>query len=210
MKKFLDRLAAVSIAVVSVLVCSVFAYAQFGPTGKLDLSGTPTLIAATGNTLTVGTQGPQSLRFVTNDTARLTISSTGQMTYGSLSNGQAIGIKSVTASVSGMSGATATATNLIPAGSLVLGCTLRVTTLITASAGTGFTVGDGTTADRWGSAVALALGTTTTGANFKAATAPYQAYPSATSVVLTMTGGNFTAGAVRVTCHYIDFTAATS
>lgn len=124
--------------------------------------------------------------------------------------GQCANIKTVSALVSPLSGATGTATNLIPAGAFVVGVTTRVTTLVTASAGTGFTIGDGTVADRWGSAVALSAGTTTSGANFKAATAPYQAYPTATSVVLTMTGGNFTAGAVRVTVHYIDFTPATS
>lgn len=211
MKKFFERAVAVGIAIATILICSVFAHAQFGPKGKLDLSGTPLLLAVTGNTLTVGTQGPQSLRLITNDTARLTVDATGQITHGSLSNGQAMGIKSVTQAITGMSGATATTTGtFIPAGSFVLGCTLRVTTLITASAGTGFTIGDGTTADRWGAAVALAAGTTTTGANFKSATAPVQAYPTGAEVVLTMTGGNFTAGAVRVTCHYLSFTAATS
>lgn len=120
--------------------------------------------------------------------------------------GDAMNLKTATVVLSGMSGATVTATGLIPAGAVVAGVLARVTTLITASAGTGFTIGDGTTADRWGAAVALAAGTTTTGANFKAATAPNQAYPSATNVVLTMTGGNFTAGAVRLVVYYWDFT----
>lgn len=121
--------------------------------------------------------------------------------------GDAANFKVATTTLSAMSGATVTATSLIPAGAVVVGVLVRVTTLITASAGTGFTIGDGTTADRWGSAVALAAGTTTTGANFKAATAPNQAYAAATNVVLTMTGGSFTAGAVRIVVYYWDFTA---
>lgn len=124
--------------------------------------------------------------------------------------GDQITFKSATTTITGMSGATATASNFIPAGALVLGVFLKVTTLITMGAGTTFTVGDGTTADRWGSGIALALGTTTTFANFKAATSLLQAYASATSVVLTGTGGSFTAGAVRLTMVYMDSTAIVS
>lgn len=103
------------------------------------------------------------------------------------------------------SGATATATNLIPAGGvLVLGVTVRVTTAL--GGATSFEVGDGTDVDRWGTAVAVALDTTTSIANFTITSPVY--YPTATSVVLTANGSNFSSGVVKVSVHYIDLVAA--
>jgi hypothetical protein len=122
------------------------------------------------------------------------------------SNGQSLNLMEATTTKTGMSGATVTATNLIPAGSLVLAVTLRVTTTITGA--TTFTIGDGTTANRWGTGIALAAGTTTTLAD--AVTATPAIYPTATSVVLTATGSNFTAGAVRISVFYYSVTAPTS
>jgi len=119
--------------------------------------------------------------------------------------GAFVNIKSASASVT-CSGATSSATDLIPAGAVVLGVTVRVTTLITGA--TTFTIGDGTDADKWGATIALTAGTTTSGASFTAAGPTL--YAAATSVVLTATGSNFTAGAVRVTVHYYDFTPATA
>ncbi len=134
------------------------------------------------------------------------IDSASTKVYQNGANGQKITVQSVSATLSGLSGATATATNLIPAGSIVLGVTTRVTTLITGA--TSLKVGDGTDDDRWGATVGLTAGTTTTGSSFTISSVPI--YTSATSVVLTANGSNFTAGAVRVTVHYISFTAATS
>lgn len=122
------------------------------------------------------------------------------------SNGQVAIMQHATAVVSAMSGATVTAASLIPAGSVVIGVTVRVTTLIEGAAS--FTIGDGTDADRWGTGIAVAAGTTTTGADSTITSVPI--YAAATSVVLTATGSNFTAGAVRITVHYISLTAATS
>lgn len=128
---------------------------------------------------------------------------------GGPANGQGLGIKSATALLSAMSGATVTSTNLIPAGSTVLGVTIRVTTLITSGdGGTTLTIGDGTDVDAWGTGIAFAANTTTTGTAFTVTTPAH--YAAATSVVLTCTGGTFSAGAVRVTVHYLDYTAATS
>lgn len=125
-------------------------------------------------------------------------------------NGQIANIQSATVVLSAFSGGTKTATNLIPAGAVVLGVTIRVTTLITSGDGSvAMTIGDGTTADLWGSGIVFTLGTTTTGADFKAGSTPKN-YPAATSVVFTATGGTFSAGAVRITVHYVSFTAATS
>lgn len=115
--------------------------------------------------------------------------------------GSFLRIKSVSASVT-CSGATSSASNLIPDGALVIGVTCRVTTAITGA--TSFTVGDGTDVDKWGTGVAIAAGTKTSSADFTAIVSSYQ---SATSVVLTATGSNFTAGAVLVTVHYLDCAA---
>lgn len=130
-------------------------------------------------------------------------------TAGGTTNGQSIAIKHATVSVNTSAGATVTASNLIPAASFVIGVTIRVTTLITGPAS--FNVGDGTTANKWGNAVALAAGTVTTIANFIAGSSPTN-YLAATNVVLTAVGGGgaFTGGAVRITVHYITLGPATS
>jgi len=121
-------------------------------------------------------------------------------------NAQATTINQATSELTGLSGATVTATNLIPAGSLVLGVSVRVTTLITGA--TSFAIGDGTDADRWGTGIAVTAGTVTTLANITITSPIY--YAAATSVVLTAAGSNFTAGAVRITVHFISLTAPTS
>lgn len=121
-------------------------------------------------------------------------------------NGQAQTLRQATALVSTPSGATVTATDLIPAGSVVLGVTVRVTTLMTGA--TAFDVGDGSDADRWGDDIAVAAGTTTTNANTTITAVPI--YAAATSVVLTAVTSDFTAGAVRITVHYLSLTAPTS
>lgn len=122
------------------------------------------------------------------------------------SNGQSTNLKSATTELTGFTGASMTATNLIPAGSVVSGVTVRVTTLITGPAG--FDVGDGTDVDRWGNSIVVAANTTTNGTDFTAT--DLQVYPAATNIVLTSDGVDFTAGAVRITVHYFDFTPAVS
>ncbi|KKL64684.1 hypothetical protein LCGC14_2162550 [marine sediment metagenome] len=121
-------------------------------------------------------------------------------------NGQLAELKHATTEVTGMSGATVTASTLIPAGSLVVGVSLLVTTNITGA--NTFDVGDGVDVDRWGAAIALASSTTTDIADFTILN-PVN-YAAATDVVLTANGPDFTAGAVRLTVHYLDLTAATS
>lgn len=138
---------------------------------------------------------------------RLVIDSAGAA-ISSADNGQASNVKHATDSQT-LSGATYTFTNLIPAGSIVVGVTIRVTTLITASGGgASFSIGDGSDVDRWGTGIAFAANTTTTGADFTIATVPH--YAAATSVVLTVDVGAFTGGVVRATVHYLSLTAATS
>ena len=120
--------------------------------------------------------------------------------------GAKLNIASATVLKSALSGATVTATDLIPAGSLVLGVTARVTTVITGA--TSFDIGDGTDADAFGDNIAVTANTTTTLASYTV-TAP-AIYTAATSVVLTANGSNFLTGAVRLTVFYISLTAHTS
>jgi hypothetical protein len=105
-----------------------------------------------------------------------------------------------------LSGATVTATNLIPAGSFVVGVNVRVTTLITGA--TSFNIGDGSDADRWGATIAVGAGTTTSIVNYTAN--GFGQFAAANNVVLTANGSNFTAGAVRITVYYVSLTAPTS
>lgn len=143
-------------------------------------------------------------------TSRLEVSGSGTVSNVDISrngaNGQVFALKQATAQSTALSGATYTFTNLIPVGSLVIGVTTRVTTLITGA--TSFDIGDGSDVDRWGSAVAVALNTTSNLANCTTQSPCY--YTAATSVVLTANGSNFTAGVVRATVHYMSLTAETS
>ena len=116
------------------------------------------------------------------------------------------GLKSVTALLSGLTGASVSAASLIPAGSVVLGVTARVTTAITGA--TGFDIGDGVDQDRWGANIAIALDTTSDNSDWTAQAITN--FASANDVVLTALTSNFTAGAVRVTVHYMAPTAPTS
>ena len=105
--------------------------------------------------------------------------------------------------LSGLTGASVTATNLIPVGSLVIGVTCRVGTGITGA--TSFDVGDGTDVDRFGAAIATGVATRSDLADSTVTTA--QIYTAATNVVLTANGANFAGGSVRVTVHFIDLVA---
>jgi hypothetical protein len=105
----------------------------------------------------------------------------------------------------------------IPANSLVLGVTVRVTTGITGIDSTSLQIGDSTTAARFGSIAAFTAGTTGVGLNhLQGGISTDAAGPivtSATAVRLTLAGGTDntpSAGAVRVTIHYISLTAPTS
>lgn len=121
-------------------------------------------------------------------------------------NGQTLQVATATTELTAMSGATATASNLIPAGAVVLGITARVTTTITGA--TTFDIGDGSDVDAFGAGIALAAGTTSDNSNWTIANAPV--YASATNIVLTANGSSFTDGDVRLTVHYFTAVAPTS
>ena len=145
----------------------------------------------------------------------------GNVTATSFTNGSAVldrqvnggslfRIEYYAANVTAAVGATATATNLIPAKAQLIGIATRITTELGASTGTtGYTVGDGSDADRWGTAAAVTVGTVT---DQDSATAdPSGYFNSANNVVLTATGGNFDGtGVIRVVAAVLTMQAPTS
>jgi hypothetical protein len=113
-----------------------------------------------------------------------------------------LAIKHAVTTLSAVSGATVTATSLIPAKANVLGVNTIVTTALgTGSGTTGYTVGDGSDADRWGAVVGTVAGTDTDGAN--ATADPTGWFTAASNVVITASGGNFDGtGAILVDVAY--------
>lgn len=103
-----------------------------------------------------------------------------------------------------LSGATTTATNLVPAGATLVGVATTTTTTITGA--TGYTVGDGSDADRFGDITGTAVGTHSGNAN---ATADPTGWASAArSIVLTAKTSNFTGGVVQVVAVYTTTASA--
>jgi hypothetical protein len=121
--------------------------------------------------------------------------------------GEATRLRQVTDTVTGMTGATASATSLIPAGVLLLGVTTRVITAITGP--TDIDIGYSGDVDAFGDGLTALTAGSTTDLSAHTATGPLY-FTGATSVVITTNGGNFTAGAMRVTAHYIQLVPATS
>ena len=97
--------------------------------------------------------------------------------------------------VSGMSGASVTAGVQIPANCIVFAVGARVVTTITGA--TSYEVGVSGNLSQFGSGLSLIAGSINYG--LIGPTAFY----SATSLVLTAAGSNFTAGAVRLSIHYM-------
>jgi hypothetical protein len=117
-------------------------------------------------------------------------------------NGSKITIAVAEQLVSGLSGASVTAPTQIPNGALVLAVSARITTAITGA--TSFEVGVSGTLGQFGTGIGVTLGSTNEGM-----IGPTGFY-SATSIILTAAGGNFTAGAVRLSVMYLMFTPPTS
>lgn len=122
-------------------------------------------------------------------------------------NGETMDRDFASTELTGLTGATATASSLIPAGALVFGVTIRVTSAVTGA--TDFDVGDGSDVDRWGAGIAVALDTTTSPTDFTDNTVQWQ-IGAAGDVVLTANGGSFSGGNVRISVGYLTLTPATS
>ena len=127
---------------------------------------------------------------------------TDQLQLASAPNGANIQAFVAETLLSGLSGASVTASNFIPANCIVLAVGARVTTTITGA--TSFEIGVTGNLAQFGSGIGLTAGTTNYG--LIGPTALY----AATSVILTAAGGNFTAGAVRLSVHYLLANPSTS
>ena len=125
-------------------------------------------------------------------------------------NGQLTNIKQATTTTGAMTGTTVTLTGLIPAGSLVIGVTARVTTLVAGP--TSWMIGITSDTDKFGTGLALAANTTLTSLVGAASDSLFPFYRVAATDVLITRGSasDFTAGNIRVTVHYISLTPATS
>ena len=101
-----------------------------------------------------------------------------------------------------LSGASTTAAVQIPAGALVIGVSSRVTTTVVGP--TSFEIGVSGTLNQFGSGLSLPAGSTNEGL-----IGPNPFY-SATSIIVTATGGNFSAGVLRLSIAYLTLGAPTS
>ncbi len=117
-------------------------------------------------------------------------------------NGSAVKMNVSEIPLTGLSGASVTATNAIPAGALVVACSVRVTTAIAGA--TSFSVGYTGSTSAFGSALGISVGSTNEGM-----IGPNPFY-SATNVIVTAAGGSFTGGAVRLAVMYLSMTPPTS
>lgn len=120
-------------------------------------------------------------------------------TYTAADNFQRLAITSASVTLSALSGASVTATGLIPAGAVVMGVTSRVSTLIEGA--DGYQIGTAADADRWADKTGVAVGTTTDNRDWTAGT--IENFAAATDVIVTAKTANFTAGAIVVTVHYL-------
>jgi hypothetical protein len=120
--------------------------------------------------------------------------------YTSASSYQRLAIKTKAVTLSALSGASvATTGGFIPDGAVLVGLTTRVSTAITGA--TGYDIGDGSDADRWGANIDIALNTASDNTNWTAGT--IECFTTAQEVTLTAVGSNFTGGAVVIVAHYL-------
>jgi hypothetical protein len=123
-------------------------------------------------------------------------------TWASTTDYHRIAIKTARATLASVSGATVTATALIPDGAVIMGVTTKVTVTISGGTTTGFQVGTVADPDRWGEAVALTAGTSLDNTNWTAGT--IEAFTAATDVIVTAVGGNFTGtGTIYLSVQYL-------
>lgn len=120
-----------------------------------------------------------------------------------INNQTAFEIRTASETLSAVSGASVTAADLIPAGALLIGLTTIVTSALGTSNGTtGYTVGDGSDADRWGVLNSTAKNARTENDNWTAGGNDH--FTSSQDVVITPVGGNFDGtGAIKVAATYM-------
>jgi len=155
------------------------------------------------------------VQFTNNGTNRWALNSSSTATTATVSdvNGGTQVRGTLTESITlSTSGTTTDSTIDLPANSIILSVTGRITTTITTA--TDWKLGDATIADRFSDANAtLTSGTTTVGINqWKAdrTTAGQGPYQASTAKVRITTTGTPGAGVIRITVHYISITPATN
>lgn len=117
-------------------------------------------------------------------------------------NGSAFQVVVSEVLASGLSGGSATLTNAIPAGAIVVAVAARVTTAITGA--TSFSLGYAGSTSAFGSGLSTSSGATSNG---EITPTPFA---NATNVIITAAGGSFASGAVRVSVMYFKITPPTS
>jgi hypothetical protein len=124
-------------------------------------------------------------------------------TYTSATNYHRVAIATARATLTDVSGASVTATTLIPAGAVVMGVTSKVTTALgTTNSTTGYKIGTAGDDDRWGDITGTAAGTTSDNRDWTAGT--IECFPAATDIIVTATGGNFDAtGVIYLSVQYM-------
>ena len=113
-------------------------------------------------------------------------------------NGASIQAGVLEGTASGLSGSTVTTGVSIPANCIALAVGCRVTTTITGATSFEVGYGSGASLSAFGSALPLTAGSINYGV-----IAPTAFYAS-TPIILTAAGGSFTAGAVRLSVHYLN------
>jgi parallel beta-helix repeat protein len=125
--------------------------------------------------------------------------------YGAVNNFQRSAWRQVKATFTAPTGASLTATNLIPDGALLLGVTARTNLALGATAGlTGYTVGDGSDPDLWGAVTSVGVSRGLSSRDYTDPAAAGRLYTSPQSVVITATGGTFDGtGEIELVAHYM-------
>jgi parallel beta-helix repeat protein len=126
--------------------------------------------------------------------------------YSATNNFQRSAWRQVKQTFTNPTGATLTATSLIPDGALLLGVTARTNVPLGTTAGlTGYTVGDGTDPDLWGAVLSFGSARGIGSKDYTDPAASGRLYTAPASVVITATGGTFDGtGEIEVVAHYIS------
>ncbi len=120
-------------------------------------------------------------------------------TFGSATDYHRTAYATARASLASLSGSSVTAAALIPAGAIVVGVTAKVLTAITGA--TSWQLGTAADPDRFAASGGIALGSTTDSRNWTSGA--MECFLTATDIILTANGANFTAGSVYIAVHYI-------
>jgi len=152
--------------------------------------------------LTGGTMGGSIIM----DSGSLIINSNSGKVEHNMANGQVFAMKSMTVELTSMSGASVNATNLIPAKSVVVGVTSRVTVALEGCSS--YDLGKATNVDLFANNASKNVGSTTDNSNWTDSCP--QVFNAAEDMVVTAVGSPFTAGSLRITVHYFEVTAPTS